>query len=44
MKKARCAANEVYINHVIAHRDAILLFKLLLKAIDSYKAGSFVEV
>jgi len=42
LKNARCASNEIYVNHLIAHRDAMLLFKILIKAIESYKAGSFV--
>lgn len=42
MKAERCKGNELFVDHVIAHRDALLLFNLLTKAVDSYKAGSFV--
>lgn len=39
LKKARCTSNLLYVDHVISHRDALLLFRLLLKAIETYKPG-----
>ena len=44
MKKLRCAGNLIYVDHIIAHRDAILLFTLLVKAISTYKPGTFIEI
>jgi len=44
LKKKKCKANNLYIDHIIDHRDALALFGVLLKAIDSYKPGTFAEV
>jgi len=32
----------MYIDHIIDHRDALLLFGILKKAIAGYTPGSFV--
>lgn len=42
MKAERCKSNNAYIDHIVDHRDAMLLFKVLKKAIEGYKPGSFV--
>jgi hypothetical protein len=36
MKAERCTANNLYIDHIIDHRDALLLFGVLRKAIEGY--------
>jgi len=36
MKKERCDANNAYVDHIIDHRDALLLFKVLEDAINGY--------
>lgn len=42
MKEERCKANNAYIDHIVDHRDAILLFSVLRKAITGYEPGSLV--
>jgi hypothetical protein len=36
MKAERCVANNLYVDHIIDHRDALLLFGVLRKAIEGY--------
>ncbi len=36
MKEERCKANNAYVDHIVDHRDAVLLFKVLEEAINNY--------
>jgi len=36
LKKDRCDSNMIYIDHIIDHKDALLLFGVLRKAIEGY--------
>lgn len=36
MKEERCKSNNIYIDHIVDHRDALLLFGVVRKAIEAY--------
>lgn len=44
MNAERCKSNNQYIDHIVDHRDAVLLFGVLRKAIEGYTPGSFVQL